>query len=291
MKGYKKYTGKTVKIMCCSKCNNKCSHCYINYKGDIAPDELLDIVNKLKNKYEVKINGTEPLLSEEYLRSFKAACEEIVLTNGLVFKNNMDLVDKIISSGIKRICISYHFMIQSNLSKVKLSYLDEIIPKIRSKGIDVELMCTISSINYNKILEFCEKTVSLGANYIYFIEYMPKGKITDSVDKKYILNDEMRNEFFKQLELARKKYNKSSLMVTRCGNFGLSPYNSNKNFCCPAYKNLVVMTPDYRIYPCNFLISEDEQIGFYKNGEIYIKDNYDTMCNNCLYYLKSRCNK
>ncbi len=41
---YKEYTGKMAKIMCCSKCNTKCSHFCINYKGDIEPDELLGIV-------------------------------------------------------------------------------------------------------------------------------------------------------------------------------------------------------------------------------------------------------
>ena len=290
MKGYKEYNGKTVKIMCCSKCNNKCTHCYINYTGDFNSNELFDIVCKLKDKYEVRINGTEPLLNEYYLKSFKESGEELVLTNGLVFKDNLDLVDKIINSGIKRICISYHFMIQSNISKVKINYLDEIIPKIRAKGIDVELMCTISSTNYDKILDFCEKTVLLGANYIYFIEYMSKEDSTNSVDKKYLLNSNMRSEFFKQLEIARKKYNKETLMVTRCGNFGLSPYSSNKNFYCPAYNDLVVMTPDYKIYPCNFLISEKEEIGFYKDGKIYVKDDYKACCNNCLYYLKRRCN-
>lgn len=40
----KEYTGKTVKIMTCSKCNTKCKHCYINYSGDFDPDELYNIV-------------------------------------------------------------------------------------------------------------------------------------------------------------------------------------------------------------------------------------------------------
>lgn len=291
MKGYKKYSGKTVKIMCCSACNNKCSHCYINYNGDFDPDILLDVVNKLKNKFEVRINGTEPLLNENYLKSFSASGEELVLTNGLVFKNNLQLVDKIIESGIKRICVSYHFLIQNKLSEVNDCYLDYIIPKIRQKGIDVELMCTISSSNYDKILDFCKKTVDLGANYIYFIEYMKKENSTSTVDKKYLLTDEMGKRFFEQLERARKKYSKDTLMVTRCGNFGKNPYSSNKNIYCPAYDNLVVMTPNYKIYPCNFLISPSEEIGFYEDGEIFVKENYISCNDNCLYCEKRRCNK
>ena len=188
----KEYTGKTVKIMTCSKCNTKCKHCYINYSGDFDPDELYNIVKNLKKKYEVKLNGTEPLLNEDYLKSFKIADEDIILTNGLVFKNNLELVDKIKEAGIKRICISYHFSLHEYISSIKKDYLEEIIPQIRNKGIDVELMCTISKLNYKNIDEFCKKAIELGANYIYFIEYMDTNKI-DGLQ----INEDERKEFFK----------------------------------------------------------------------------------------------
>ena len=277
----KEYTGKTVKIMTCSKCNTKCKHCYINYSGDFDPDELYDLVKTLKKKYEVRLNGTEPLINEEYLKSFKLAEEEIVLTNGLVFKDNLELVDKIKDTGVKRICISYHFLLQELISSVKKEYLDEIIPKIREKGIDVELMCTISKLNYNRIIEFCDKAISLGANYIYFIEYMDKNNL-----EGLSLTKEERNEFFKQLSEARDKYDKDVLMVTRCGNFNRDSYKYDKNFNCPAYNDMVVMTPDYKIYPCNFLISKEEEIGYYKDGKIYVVDNYECNPNECLYCKK-----
>ena len=277
----KEYTGKTVKIMTCSKCNTKCKHCYINYSGDFDPDELHNIVKNLKKKYEVKLNGTEPLLNEEYLKSFKIADEDIILTNGLVFKNNLGLVDKIKEAGIKRICISYHFSLHEYISSIKKEYLEEIIPQIRNKGIDVELMCTISKLNYNNIDEFCKKAIELGANYIYFIEYMDTNKI-DGLQ----INEEERKEFFKEINEARDKYDKETLMVTRCGNFNRDSYKYDKNFNCPAYNNLVVMTPDYKIYPCNLLINKNEEIGYYKDGKIYVVDNYDCNSNECLYCKK-----
>ena len=277
----KEYTGKTVKIMTCSKCNTKCKHCYINYSGDFDPDELYNIVKILKKKYEVKLNGTEPLLNEDYLKSFKIADEDIILTNGLVFKNNLELVDKIKETGIKRICISYHFSLHEYISSIKKDYLEEIIPQIRKKDIDVELMCTISKLNYNKIDEFCKKAIELGANYIYFIEYMDTNKI-DGLQ----INEDERKEFFKEINEARDKYDKETLMITRCGNFNRDSYRYDKNFNCPAYNNLVVMTPDYKIYPCNFLINKNEEIGYYKDGKIYVVDNYNSNSNECLYCKK-----
>lgn len=146
-------------------------------------------------------------------------------------------------------------------------------------------MTTITSKNYDKIMEFCDKAYALGANYIYFIEYMKQGNATN-IDEDLMLNSEMRESFFKQLNLVRKKYDINDLNVTRCGNFGLNPYTNNKNFKCPAYKDLVVMTPDYKIYPCNFLINKENEIGYYKDGKIYIDDNYDSCCSGCLYCEK-----
>ena len=279
----KEYTGRSVKIMTCSRCNTKCKHCYINYSGEMDAEELYNLVKKLKEKYEVRLNGTEPLLNEEYLKSFAISDEDLALTNGLVFKDNLELVDKIKLAGIKRICISYHFSLHEFISSVKKEYLDEIIPKIRDKGIDVELMCTISKLNYNKIGEFCEKTVKLGANYIYFIEYMDKNKIDG-----LLLSEDERYDFFREINEARNKYDKDTLMVTRSGNFGRDSYKYDKNFDCPAYNNFVVMTPDYKIYPCNFLISKEDEIGYYQDGRIYVVDEYNCNSNECLYCKKRR---
>lgn len=278
----KEYTGKTVKIMICSKCNTRCKHCYINYSGDFEPAELYNLVKTLKNKYEVRLNGTEPLINEEYLKSFAIADEDIILSNGLVFNNNLKLVDKIKEAGIKRICISYHFSLHEYISSVKKEYLDEIIPKIREKGIDVELMCTISKQNYGKIDEFCKKAVDLKANYIYFIEYMDKNKLDG-----FNLSKEERNVFFKKLHEARDKYDKDILMVTRSGNFNRDTFMYDKNFNCPAYSDMVVMTPDYKIYPCNVLISDENEIGYYKDGKIYVVDDYEFDTKQCLYCIKN----
>ena len=286
MKKYKEYTGKTVKIMICSKCNTKCKHCYINYDGNFDSEELYKLVKHLKKKYEVKLNGTEPLMDEVYLKSFACSDEELILTNGLVFKNNLKLVDKIINSGIKRICISYHFSLHEYISSVKKDYLDQLIPKIRKKGIDVELMCTISKINYDKILDFCKKAVELGANYIYFIEYMDNNKQSLN-NERYLMNSEERNVFFELLSKARKTYSKDILMITRCGNFNRDSYKYDKNFNCPAYNDLVVMTPDYKIYPCNFMISKENEIGFYKEGKVYVLENYSCSKDECLYCKKN----
>lgn len=86
MEKYKIYDGKTIKIMSCRTCNKACKFCYLNYNGDFDSVQLYNFIKINKDKYKIKINGSEPLMKEGFLKSFKLAGETMVLTNGLVFK-------------------------------------------------------------------------------------------------------------------------------------------------------------------------------------------------------------
>ena len=226
-KKYLEYTGKSIKIMTCSNCNMKCKQCYIAYKGNFESKQLYNVVKLLRKKYEILLNGTEPLLNN-YLDTYKISNEKLILTNGLVFKNNIDLVDQIKDAGISRVCMSYQYEIQKDIESVSLNYLDDIFPKVREKGIDVEMMCTITSKNYNKLDEICKKAISLKANYLYMIEYMYQGNAQTKMDGDLKLTDEMRDEFFQNLKLVREKYNKEDLYIYRSGNMGDDTVNNKK---------------------------------------------------------------
>ena len=285
-KMYKEFDGNLVKIMSCSNCNTKCKHCYISYKGSFSSDDLLEIVKILKNKYEIKINGTEPLITPEYLKSFKEANEDKVLTNGLVFKDNYDYLDDVRNAGIKRVCISYHFELHDLISMVDKEYLRNLFPIVRKHGLNLEIMTTISSINCNKVLEYCKKAIELGANYIHFTNYMLQGN-AKNMDDKLVLSEEQRKEFFRQIMLARELYSKDELYITRCGTFDKNPFKEDgENFRCMAYNEMVVLTPELKVYPCNFQASPGNEIGYYKNGKIFIKDGLKFNSKECSSFCK-----
>lgn len=279
MEKYKEYSGKNIKIMTCSNCNMKCKQCYIAYKGNFESEQLYRVVKKLRNKYEILLNGTEPLLNN-YLDSFKISNEKLILTNGLVFKDNLDLVNKIKAAGIERICMSYQYEIQKDIASVSLNYLDEIFPKVRAKGIDVEMMCTITAKNYDKLEQICEKAISLKANYLYLLEYMYQGNALSKMNGKLRLTSRMRNKFFKQLKKVREKYDIKDLYIYRSGNMGDDKIN-NKKVICEAGTNIVTMTPDYKIYPCNLLIDEKFCIGYFDGNTVFIDtEKRDKICEN-----------
>lgn len=282
---YIEYDGKTIKIMTCSNCNMKCKQCYVAYTGNFESEKLFQVVGLLKSKYEILLNGTEPLINN-YLDSFKISDEKFILTNGLVFKNNLNLVNDIKNAGINRICMSYQYEIQKDIDSVSLSYLDEIFPKIRDMGIDVEMMCTITSKNYNLLDEICEKAIKLKANYLYLLEYMYQGNAQSKMSGDLRLTDQMRENFFEDLKKVREKYDKYKLYIYRSGNMGDDNIN-HKKVVCGAGIDMVTMTPDYKIYPCNLLIDERFCIGYFDGEKVYIdKDKRDEVCgnfNSCLW--------
>lgn len=110
------YKGKRVTIMCCSTCNANCKHCYISYDGDIDPDILEKMCEKLSANYTVILNGTEILLNSDYLKSLKITKQQRVLTNGIIIHNNKELLSQIYKTDTKSVALSYHYGIHDDIS-------------------------------------------------------------------------------------------------------------------------------------------------------------------------------
>ena len=165
--------------------------------------------------------------------------------------------------------MSYQYDIQKDIQSVNLNYLDDIFPKVRDKGIDVEMMCTITAKNYDKLDKICQKAIDLKANYLYLLEYMHQGNAKSKMDGELVLTDEMRKKFFESLKTVRQQYDKDDLYIYRSGKMGDDEIN-NKKVICEAGKNIVTMTPDYKIYPCNLLIDEKFCIGHFDGKKVYI---------------------
>lgn len=109
------------------------------------------------------------------------------------------------------------------------------------------------------------------------------------MDKKNVLNDIEKFEFFKQLSVARNFYDKDTFLIERCGTFGKDLYNQKSNFKCDAINDTVVLTPDNNIYPCIFLSKPGFEIGKFENDKILINDlsiNFGDVC-----YADALCNK
>lgn len=276
----KEFNGDSVIIMSCSKCNANCKHCYISFDGNLDGSELYDMVSKLKDKYKIYINGTEPLMNKEFLKSYELATYDEPITNGLVFYNNYEYIDELKKVGIKEIRLSYHFDMHDIISPVKKEYLHELFEEIKKRGLDFVIMCSLSSSNYMKVPEYCAAAVKFGAKAIKFTNFISQGKAKE-LDQELMLKKEHYDEFFKLLHEMRDKYDKDVLEIRRCGSFGADTYGKS-NFKCDAGIECVCITPDKKVYPCIFFCKEGNEIGYYDDGKIFITKEFINDGNKCL---------
>lgn len=166
--------------------------------------------------------------------------------------------------------MSYHFKIHDNVSTVDEEVIRKNINRIQEAGLRVELMCTITQKNYDKIESICDYVRSLNVNKIRFINYLKTGNAL-KMENELPLNNFQKNIFFKQLRMMRKKYKRDELLIKRCGSFGKDIYNEKCYFEYSAGYDEVVIAPDMKVYPCIFMVKQGFEIGQYKNGRVLIK--------------------
>lgn len=264
----KEFDGQYVTIMSCSDCNTKCKHCYVSYKGNFSGQKLYDLASKLKDKYELNINGTEVLLHEDFFDTYNLIGQRRLLSNGIIIHTNPSIIDKIKKSSIEMVAMSYHFVIQNDISSVSNKLLEENIKVLTNEGIKVELMCTVTKDNYDKIIQICDAVHHLGVKKVRFINYLKTGNATKLSDSN-VLTDEQKKIFFEQLNIAREKYDKDELLIKRCGSFGYD-HQHKCHFNCPAGINKVVIAPDLYVYPCIYMVKPEYRIGYVRDGKVYL---------------------
>lgn len=266
------YTGKNVILMLCSKCNIKCKHCYIKYKGDFDINELDSLFNAIKDKYFIILNGTEPILFKEYYHIYKENKQTRILTNGLELIRNPGLYKTLKDIGIEEIALSYHFGMQDDISFVKSNMLDKLIKDLTTNGFKVKLMTTISSDNYKIIPNMCKIAHELGAKTIKFTNYIFQGNAQKQKHDK-VLTREQIDYVLDTIDECRKDYDKDELYIERCGTFGPNRKRKEK-FECLACNNTVVITPDLNVYRCVFDIDKGNEIGKVIDNKIMIYDEF-----------------
>ena len=276
----KEYDGRMVKFLCTSKCNIKCEHCLVCYKGERDPEELLNIVRSLKNKYKVLLNGAEVLTNLGYLKSYKEVGQTWISTNGLALLKPETII-ALKENNINSVSISYHFGIHDEISKVKQAILDEIINIVKNSGLNFRLMTTIDAENYQLIEYMCKAAHEMGARGIMFNNLISIGNGVN-LDKSLLLTDEQLKSFFTSLNTVRKIYDKNVLIIERGGTFGRDENSTKNHFCCDYGINKIFVSPDNNVYPCIFMTNPGHEIGKFIDGKIMIYDDYTYDHNKCV---------
>lgn len=281
MKELKKYEGNRVILMACSKCNVACKHCYIGYTGNRTPEELEQLAKYYSEKFKiVRIDGAEPLVDLGYLRSYKIVGQDWIMTNGLRIYKEPEIIDLLNENGIKNVFMSYHFEIQDSLNGITNNMLNTVIQLLRSKGIRVVLMTTITNQNAKDTLKICDNAYNLGASGIEFNKIFIQGRAKNLVNIGLDKND--YDSFFTQLQLARDKYDINELEVRRSGTFGCDTVNTTNRFQCSAGVKKVCITPDNKVYGCTCICKPGYEIGEIIDGDIYLYSDFENDRSWCL---------
>lgn len=276
----KKYEGKRVVLMACSKCNIVCKHCYISYTGNRTPEELEDLAKHYMQQDKiVRIDGAEPLVDLGYLKTYKTVGQYWIMTNGFRIYNEPEVIDYIKENGITHIYMSYHFGIQNNINGITNDMLNLNIKRIRENGLNAVLMTTITNQNAKDTLKICDTAYELGAAAIEFNKLFIQGRAKDLISAK--LHREDYDEFFKQFAIAKEKYN-GKLELTRSGTFGCDTYDKTNIFRCNAGVKKVYITPDDKVYACSCICKTGYEIGKVIDGEIYLYADFQNDRTFCL---------
>ena len=245
--------------MVSSKCNISCRHCYLSFDGERTPEDTLRLTKMLKKRnYEVLIAGREILLNLGYLKSYEAAEQKYILTNGLLIQKNPNIAGLIADYGLKEVQISIHFGIEGYLKSAPAEIAKEAIKICRNRGLETCVLTTINNKNFRKALEMCDESYELGADKIMFMRHISLGaaEINCANDD---LKESDKAEFFDLIDLSKAKYRLSELEIRMSGNFGPKKGSEGEilaaeNRYCPAIQDLFVITPDNRVYGCPFLL-------------------------------------
>lgn len=267
IEGYERFSGRQVIIMTTLRNNGECENYYIPFSDHFDSDELYETVRNFQNQgYSVRLDGTEPLLDPWHLKSFKLAGQKTAATNGLVLTENSHYIFTIREAGIENINVSYHFDLQKDLSGVPPRLVEAALRIITLGWLKASLTTIITRPYLEKIPEYCEWCIKRGVTEIHFVNYLPQGKANDN----WVLTPDDRKRYYDIISEQRRKYSAGSLRISSSCSFGAC---ESSNITCRAAYESVVLTPEYKVYPCPFMMKPGKECGFYKDGFVFIKKN------------------
>ncbi len=259
-----------VELEITTACNLRCKHCFQKDYGNnfLETNKAIEIINTLadNNIFEVSLIGGEPFKHHGIMDIIRCCKERemaiTVVTNGTFL--NEEIVDQLAQIPRLTLVISLdgtrevHDFIRGNnvFDKVESAIKTSI-----SKGIAVEITCTLNAININKyreVIEYCEGW-DIPCNFNLFKPFKKEQEslIPESDVFFRVVVDllEMRHDKGRKIGIS------NAAIVAEI--LGLPPRNE-----CRATLSGLVIDMNGKMVPCPLLVAA----GYYKEEELPIFD-------------------
>ena len=202
-----------------SKCNLCCAHCYNESGGsgekDISQDEILGIIDAVKDykPENICLCGGEPLLKDGVMEMLAAASRVSpgvgMVSNGLLV--TPDVAGKLKENGLKTIQISLdgakeyqHDSLRGLSGSFKAAC--SAVKSLKEAGVPTVVVDMIPNrLNYQCLEEYFELCLSLGADMVRFMPFMPVGR-GGRFGADLMIDDEEMLAFQRNLTEIRKRY-------------------------------------------------------------------------------------
>jgi MoaA/NifB/PqqE/SkfB family radical SAM enzyme len=259
----------------CSKIANPCKMCYVKamkHAGKKIVKDTQTIVSDLstlnQQGYSTFIVTRDLLTRNDWKEIVKAAKEEHILTTGQPIVDNPSILEDMVESGIKQVVMSANLEdVAKKLNLPDAETTKKAVGMVKSKGISAMLTMMVNKDNYKKVYEMVDYAVSLGADNLRFLQYIPLFGDHDSALNK----QEMKFFLESSYELQESgKYPESTIYISREGNFS-GPYHK-KGCTCDAVSEHLLIGLDNLIYPCLFFVNPKFVIGKFLDGQIIIDE-------------------
>lgn len=266
-KEMREFDGTRVKIMVTSACNTACKHCCLGFSGTMAPDVLEEMISSLSPRYELRLDGSELLLDDRYVRLMKRIGQDNVLTNGRILLQKPEhIIELLRENGIRMVFLSYHYGIQGELNDIPLPDVEQAAATVRNAGFRLGLMTTVTKKNRHLVREVCWKAGDLGASFIQINPVVLQGRAREYLQED-TLNETEREQLRRDLAQLIGEY-RNVLEI----DVGKALEMSGKDpFYCRAVNKKVWIGVDNLVYPCIYLIEPGMAIGEYRDGKVWVE--------------------
>lgn len=299
------------------KCNLKCKHCYgVSKNDELSIARIENIISEISETLNIwnfavpviksiNFTGGEPLLYNHLFELIEYCNKEgfriAILTNGT-------LINRSIASLIRKLSISYVQISIDDINErhdfirgIKNSFNKSVggAKLLIDEGVPVNLSCTISRLNVERIEELLNFALSIGVSTIRFPRLIPIGNGKQLYD--YLLNsNELKNAYSKLINLQSAYFDSINILLDD-PLFALFESDLNHNFsssknsfciggCSIGYSGICIM-PDGTVYPCRKLpvpignIAKNNFRDIWNNSNVLndIRDkvNFHGKCGNC----------